>query len=551
MMEILRDDFTPASDFVYEDADDQSQADAEQILTESGAKTSGQGPAILGKIKGPFFVLDGKSRNGRFYEALVWLKQLVKKTILEKLKGKRMFGTIGHEQEINDQALLDGKISHVVVDLKENHNGIKGYGEAWILNTPAGQILNTVKRAGCELFSSSRAKGKYKGKKDGMPCVDPDNFFLEGFDFVMEPGFLEANPQIAESLNEVFGESTEDPSTDIEGDKTVSIQGNVSSVVVNNYHKGKNDAPIPTNENTQTSREDDDMPQAVDPKDTLIENLSNESAKLKLDLERALGTLEETKGVNAVLTDENNNLKENLQTLNEDGDVLKKYQELGEPGKINEALDRLETDLKAYREIGEVDEVRESIRKGEEILEKLKAFQELGPLEEVQKSITEGMALLSRWNDLESTPEQVRETLSKAKETIDGYLESGSVEEVKTCIDEADSMAESMEDDKAKVDCKELGEELGFDESTVFNTYTKMGKGETKTVEEGMQEVRTFLEDLKEKNANLVQYKKRDDNGDPKPEPIRESYKASGSRAARIMANLSGLRSGVKPVMNK
>ena len=126
--------------------------------------------------------------------------------VRKRLEERRMFGTIGHEQKLGDCAVLDGKISHIITNIGI-FNG-QGIGEALIIDTPAGRILNTLLRAGLKIFVSSRADGSYKGEDKGMRIVDPDTYQIEGWDFVLDPGFLQANPSLVEKFDQILAGST-------------------------------------------------------------------------------------------------------------------------------------------------------------------------------------------------------------------------------------------------------------------------------------------------------------------------------------------------------
>ena len=162
-------------------------------------ESNGGNRSIIGKVRGQFFVPDGYSRNKRYYPRELWEKVLNDEELKEKLKNRRMIGTIGHSSPINDETIAEGKISHVVTKLWIDENG-RGMGEAEILNTPAGRILKTLLEAGVRLYVSSRAYGSYKGKdpKGEYPSLDPDSYILETFDFVYDPGFLQAKPELVE-----------------------------------------------------------------------------------------------------------------------------------------------------------------------------------------------------------------------------------------------------------------------------------------------------------------------------------------------------------------
>ena len=80
--QIIRDSISPSIQF---------------SITESSEV---DGKHILGKVKGEFFVPDGKSRNKRFYPRELWEKVISSQAIKEKLANRLMFGTIGHDGEI-------------------------------------------------------------------------------------------------------------------------------------------------------------------------------------------------------------------------------------------------------------------------------------------------------------------------------------------------------------------------------------------------------------------------------------------------------------------
>jgi hypothetical protein len=221
-------------------------------VTESGESSN---PAILAKVKGVFFCPNGVSRNNRFYSRELWENVLAKEDVQERIKQKNMFGTIGHDTELNDDAFQKGLISHYMTEVKIDENG-QGIGEAVIMNTPAGQILNTIMRAGSTVYVSSRGEGSFKGDKNGVPAVDENEYNLIGWDFVLNPGFLKANPKVAEALED--------------------LENNISG----------------------------------EPKmDKLLEKLSNENAELKVKMDATLSENKELKtSVNAV-SEENNHLK--------------------------------------------------------------------------------------------------------------------------------------------------------------------------------------------------------------------------------------------------
>ena len=169
-------------------------------------------PAILGRLVGTHFVPCGESRNGRWYSKELWYEQLEKPFVKERLTNNSMLGTIGHALDITENQLRDGLVSHYTTNLRieptgDPKNPYRGIGESVILATPAGKMLKTYLDAGVKFWVSSRADGDFlpgqfhrtsEGKD--IPILDKDKFRLDRFDMVLSPGFLQAKPELQESL---------------------------------------------------------------------------------------------------------------------------------------------------------------------------------------------------------------------------------------------------------------------------------------------------------------------------------------------------------------
>ena len=154
---------------------------------------------ILAIVRGRHFVPGGISRNRRLYTEELWANVENDEEFMTRMKNKQVLGRFGHEAEINDMTVADGKFSHYT----RNINFKTGEAESVILNTQMGRTLLTLLRAGVTLYVSSRADGDYIGQDDdGNDILAADTFKLERFDFVLDPGFLEAHPtMITESKN--------------------------------------------------------------------------------------------------------------------------------------------------------------------------------------------------------------------------------------------------------------------------------------------------------------------------------------------------------------
>lgn len=168
----------------------------ETIISE--AQTAKSPFKIIGRLAGKFAPVGGFSRNNRYYPESHWKTVLESAEVQRRLKGREMLGMIGHEDsKVGDFQIREGLISHVVscLEIREDNNGKQYlYGEMDILDTPAGRILKAMHEGGAGLYVSSRAAGKLMDTP-GKPykTVSPQ-FFLETWDVVARPGFMEAKP---------------------------------------------------------------------------------------------------------------------------------------------------------------------------------------------------------------------------------------------------------------------------------------------------------------------------------------------------------------------
>jgi len=169
---------------------------------------------VLGVVEGKSFVLDGVSRNGRFYAKELWENALSDNEVKEMLRDRLMFGCIGHPENYTlDELLQDGKVSHIVTDLKLGKDGY-GYARYEILDTPAGRILKTVLSAGSKMKVSTRGFGEFVNEAkeiDGKryQVINPKTFKLESIDFVIKPGIADVDVKLIEKLEEENNEDIE------------------------------------------------------------------------------------------------------------------------------------------------------------------------------------------------------------------------------------------------------------------------------------------------------------------------------------------------------
>ena len=132
------------------------------------------------KVKGIFMQADIKNRNGRVYPMEV-LEKEVNRYNKDYVNENRAFGELGHP---DGPTVNLERASHMITSLKpEGKNFI---GEAKILKTPMGKIVENLMDAGGKLGVSSRGMGSLE-PKNGANYVKKDFYLATAADIVADP----------------------------------------------------------------------------------------------------------------------------------------------------------------------------------------------------------------------------------------------------------------------------------------------------------------------------------------------------------------------------
>ena len=121
-----------------------------------------------------------QNQNGRVYEKNI-LRREVEKYMEEFVRNGNAFGELDHPES---PVVSLKNASHVVKDLYWNGDDLMGKVE--LLNTPAGNIVKEIIRAGHTIGISSRGTGSVQQTNEGYLEVQPD-FELVCWDFVSNP----------------------------------------------------------------------------------------------------------------------------------------------------------------------------------------------------------------------------------------------------------------------------------------------------------------------------------------------------------------------------
>ena len=167
-------------------------------------KESKSRPGVF-EVEGVMQRAGAQNQNGRVYEKKILMRE-VKKYMDEFVNNGNAFGELDHPES---PVVSLKNASHVVKDLYWNGDDLMGKVE--LLNTPAGNIVKEIIRAGHTIGISSRGTGSVQQTNEGYLEVQSD-FELVCWDFVsnpsthgafMNPVALNESKQIIDKYNKV------------------------------------------------------------------------------------------------------------------------------------------------------------------------------------------------------------------------------------------------------------------------------------------------------------------------------------------------------------
>lgn len=378
-----------------------------ESIDEKSTESLIDGINIIGRVSGECFFPGKTSRNKRFYSKKLWDIALSDKELIERLNTRSVYGTVGHEQKLDDSAILDGKVTHIVNKLWINENGV-GFGEFLILGTPSGRNLYMILKAKGRVYFSTRSLGKYISvDEQGNKILAEDAFKLISIDFVLVPGFLDAIPSIVES-NDVKDNNMSDNEMTKEFFEHLKIE-NIS------LKKERDELLKKLNENSLISES----------YKVLGDVKSLEKIKSEIDLYKAIGTID--------------SIQESFKKSKE---FISKYSSLGSPQSIEEALNKaatsiekltkeksLKTDIKEnqkeifdnynqfFKKYGNLNDISEALNKTYEFVI------EHGSLEDVSNKLTNLQKYTKKYGTLGNIEKQLtlfKEFLEENENSFDG-----------------------------------------------------------------------------------------------------------------------------------
>lgn len=223
----------------------------EPKMVSEGLEDGAPSYPIIGRASGVFAPIGVMSRNNRIYDNDHYDYLLENQQLVDRISHRGMLGTIGHhDKKVDDQDLAEGKVSHIVTNLRivEEEDGSRNlYGTLEILDTPAGHLLKTYYDSGVPLFVSSRGGGNLLPvPNESYKRVDKTKYFLETFDIVKNPGFLQAKPvyeRVTEGKEETMQEEdkviVESQLTEDKLDKLTGVVTKLAEVILESKQADK------------------------------------------------------------------------------------------------------------------------------------------------------------------------------------------------------------------------------------------------------------------------------------------------------------------------
>ena len=168
----------------------------QEFLTESEKKEVATGKVMY--LTGVIQRAKAKNQNGRIYPRQVLEREI--ENYQKIVRENRALGELDHPE---DSVINLKNVSHLMTEVWWEGDNVMG--KCKVLNTPSGQILQSLVHSGVKLGISSRGMGSVHEDRMGNTIVE-DDFNLICFDFVSDPSTIGAFMSLRESkiINKLY-----------------------------------------------------------------------------------------------------------------------------------------------------------------------------------------------------------------------------------------------------------------------------------------------------------------------------------------------------------
>ena len=144
------------------------------------------------RVRGIFSEADIKNGNGRIYPRTLLEREINK--LSPVIAQRRLLGELDHPE---GELVHLSNVSHLITSLSMDGNRV--IGEAQLLDTPSGRILQELCKSGVRIGISSRSMGSVELDTQNEAYVVQDNLRVITFDMVADPSCQDAFPELMES----------------------------------------------------------------------------------------------------------------------------------------------------------------------------------------------------------------------------------------------------------------------------------------------------------------------------------------------------------------
>jgi vacuolar-type H+-ATPase subunit I/STV1 len=180
--------------------------------------------------------------------------------------------------------------------------------------------------------------------------VDPDAYKFTTFDFVVDPGFTQASPNLAESFIKLLEELKNSAEPNFKGESEMSQQ--------------------------------------------LLESLAKENGSLKVNLDEAAKEVVSLKDSNTALAESNRHIKSEADRMRSQLKMLERYKQLGSPEELDRVLSEAEKQGSKIKAIGGVAKCSEALDKSAQILTK---YRKIGTPAEITEALHKSKATVQAY----------------------------------------------------------------------------------------------------------------------------------------------------------
>jgi len=377
---------------------------------------------------------DKVNKNNRIYPRDV-LEEAVEE-LQTRIKKKRVFGQTDHPM------LAAGRLSessHLTTDVYWEDGSNRLIAEHLILNTPSGEILKEIIRAGGRPGMSSRGRGTSVSKKIGGREVEEiqKGFRFDGFDFVINPSVTTAR------IRKIIENAVEAEEEKLRQEETMSKKELTKEILKEEYSDLYEEVVKEAKEEVkEVEKKVEDLEKKLKESEASASELETQIAELKDEVERHMTTIEgviELLKAGGYLTpkEEGSSGDEDEKSSAEEEEIEKlKIQLEGKEQKIKELS-------------GELEKIREEARKQEieaYIAEKVASHQFSAVLKEKLSS------------QEFKTKEEVDQAIKDYNEFIEGILGSKDLLEGKGKMEDQEGKSGNTDEEIIRKKAKKLAE---------------------------------------------------------------------------------------------